>query len=224
MIRPTPHYPQYLHENTSSRPRRQKSVRTAYAVQPSHASSTDGGAATRSLGASIPAYHPSISLMSPVVDQVAMHNRKRVGLEPSISEEKGRVDISFVIPREEAHSHRRESYENAMGFTVGESTIQIQAASEEEESRCVSLVLSIGLHHQEEFSLKFILLRADLRECKLVRIDPFPSDITYLNHGNSLSKKYVPPMQYKRVIHTQRFVLILLISVRSVSDHYQSIF
>ena len=189
MIRPTPHYPQYLHEKTSSRPLRQKSVRTAYAVQPSHASSTDGGAATtRSLGASIPAYNPSISLMSPVVDQVAMHNRRRVGLEPSISEGNGKVGISFVTPKEEGHSHRRESYENAMGFTVGESTIQIQAASEEEESRCVSLVLRIGLHHQEEVSLKFTLLRAGLRECKLVRIDTFPSDITYLNHGNSLSK------------------------------------
>ncbi len=133
----TPHYPQYLQEKSSTN---QLSLKSTSVVsdgsRPSHRR-------VRQKTSVHPAYNPSISLTLPVVQQVAVHNKRQLGLEPpslSTDGDKDQVDYSYFRAGQE--SHRRGSYESAvqLGSVEGEG---VSPTSQEDETRCVSYYMLI---------------------------------------------------------------------------------
>ena len=126
----SPHYPDYLQEPSSKKPGRHRAAATGGLDQPDGVTLNDLNT-NRTPSTSIrPSCEASISLTVPIVNQVALHNRRRLGLVLSAGQDE--VDFSA-----QGSVHRQESYVNAINMeSLGER--RVDDVSRPQEGKCVS--------------------------------------------------------------------------------------
>jgi len=129
----SPHYPEYLQQATpKTTTSRYEAAATNESDQPDGMISSDLNASRAPSSFIRPAYDASISLTVPIVNQVALHNRRRLGQAPSAGQDEVDFSGSLLL-------HRQVSYDQAIELgSLDKGEVQDRNGSGEDESKCVS--------------------------------------------------------------------------------------